>query len=140
MSQVVTLSQLGTSSGDKTLIEGTVSFANTTQRTAYSTDQQIWENDGIKITNNQASSTSNVGDYSNPARFYKSTEVIIEAVGEIDTIVVDCSGLDAKYANPWGNAVNGKVTIKLDGTSKTYTIASLSGQARANSITVTYLK
>lgn len=140
LSQVVALSQLGASSGGKTLLEGTVSFANTAQRTAYSTDQQIWENDGIKITNNQASSTSNVGDYSNPARFYKSSEVIIEAVGEIDTIVVDCSGFDAKYATPWGTVENGKVTIKLDGTSKTYTITSLSAQARANSITVTYLK
>ena len=140
LSQVVTLSQLGASSGGRTLFEGTISFANTAQRTAYSTDQQIWENDGIKITNNKASSTSNVGDYSNPARFYKSSDVIIEAEGEIDTIVVDCSGFDTKYATPWGTVENGKVTIKLDGTSKTYTITSLSAQARANSITVTYLK
>ncbi len=117
----------------------TISFADKANRTSYSTEQQVWEQNGIVVTNNKAASTSNVGDYFNPARFYKSSDVIIEAPGKIISISVDCSGLEAKYVNPWGGTLeNGVVTISLDGTSNSYTMTSLSAQARAYSITVTY--
>ena len=46
--------------------------------------------------------------------------------------------MDAKYVTPWGTAVDGIVTITLDGTSESYTLKTLSAQARANSITVYY--
>ena len=117
----------------------TISFADKANRTSYSTEQQVWEQNGIVVTNNKAASTSNVGDYFNPARFYKSSDVIIEAPGKILSISVDCSGLEEKYVNPWGGTLeNGVVTISLDGTSNSYTMTSLSAQARAYSITVTY--
>ena len=117
----------------------TISFADKANRTSYSTEQQVWEQNGIVVTNNKAASTSNVGDYFNPARFYKSSDVIIEAPGKILSISVDCSGIDEKYVTPWGGTVeNGVVTISLDGTSNSYTMTSLSAQARAYSITVTY--
>ncbi len=140
LSQVISVSQLGASTGDQTVMEATISFADKANRTSYSTSQQIWEQNGIKVTNDKSASTTDVGDYAAPARFYKSSNVTIEAPGAILSITVDCSGLDAKYTTAWGTVENGIVTISCDGTSNTYTINALSAQARANAITVTYLK
>lgn len=118
-----------------------LSFTSTAQRTTFTTSQQVWEQNGIKFTNDKASSTNNIGNYSNPVRLYQNSMVTVEAPGNIKTITVDCTGLDNKYITPWGGTVANKiVTITLDGTSNTYTISKLSAQARAYSITVTYLK
>ena len=140
LSQEISVSQLAASSGDQNMVEAEVSFADKANRTSYSTSQQVWEQNGIKVTNVKGSSTSNVGNYANPGRFYKNSNVTIEAPGPIVSIAVDCKGLDAKYVTPWGTAENGIVTIKCDGTSNTYSINNLSAQARAYSITVTYLE
>lgn len=140
LSQVIAVSQLGASSGDAVAVEAKISFADKANRTEYSTSEQVWEQNGIVVTNNKGASTSNVGDYANPARFYKSSNVTIQAPGEIISISIDCKGLDAKYVTPWGTADNGIVTITLDGTSDTYTFNNLSAQARAYSMTVTYLE
>jgi hypothetical protein len=140
LSQVITVSQLGASSGDQTAAEATISFADKANRTTYTTSQQVWEQNGIKVTNDKASSTTNVGDYANPGRFYKGSNVKIEAPGAIVSISINVSGLESKYVNPWGTASNGIVTITLDGTSNTYQFTNLSAQARANSMTVTYLE
>ena len=140
LSQVITVSQLGASSGAQTTVEATISFADKANRTTYTTSQQVWEQNGIKVTNDKASSSTNVGDYANPGRFYKGSNVKIEAPGAIVSISINVSGLDSKYVTPWGTASNGIVTITLDGTSNTYQFTNLSAQARANSITVTYVK
>lgn len=140
LSQVITVSQLGASSGDQTAVEATISFADKANRTTYTTSQQVWEQNGITVTNDKASSTTNVGDYANPGRFYKGSNVKIEAPGAIVSISINVSGLDSKYVTPWGTASNGIVTITLDGTSDTYQFTNLSAQARANSMTVTYLE
>ena len=140
LSQVITVSQLGASSGAQTTVEATISFADKANRTTYTTSQQVWEQNGIKVTNDKASSSTNVGDYANPGRFYKGSNVKIEAPGAIVSISINVSGLDSKYVTPWGTASNGIVTITLDGTSNTYQFTNLSAQARANSMTVTYLE
>lgn len=140
LSQVITVSQLGASSGDQTTVEATISFADKANRTTYTTSQQVWKQNDIIVTNDKASSTTNVGDYANPGRFYKGSNVKIEAPGAIVSISINVSGLDSKYVNPWGTASNGIVTIILDGTSNSYQFTNLSAQARANSMTVTYLK
>lgn len=140
LSQVIAVSQLGASSGDAVAVEAKISFADKANRTEYSTLKQVWEQNGIVVTNNKGASTSNVGDYANPARFYKSSNVTIQAPGEIISISIDCKGLETKYVTPWGTADNGIVTITLDGTSDTYTFNNLSAQARAYSMTVTYLE
>ncbi len=140
LSQVIAVSQLGASSGDAVAVEAKISFADKANRTEYSTSKQVWEQNGIVVTNNKGASTSNVGDYANPARFYKSSNVTIQAPGEIISISIDCKGLETKYVTPWGTADNGIVTITLDGTSDTYTFNNLSAQARAYSMTVTYLE
>lgn len=118
----------------------TITFDDKAKRTDYSTSLQVWEENGIIVTNEKAASTNNVGDYSNPVRFYKSSNVKIKAPGNILSIEVNVSGLDSKYVTPWGTASNGVVTITLDGSSDTYQLTNLSAQARAYSMTVTYVK
>lgn len=119
-------------------VEATLSFANTAQRTSYSTLQQVWTQNGITLTNDKANSTSDVGDYTNPARFYKSSSITIEAPGNIKKIVFICS--ESKYTTSIaGFDANGTtVTVTQDGTSSTFTTNLSEGQVRLNSLTVTY--
>ena len=125
----------------------TISFANTSQRTSHSNDKQVWENDGVVFTNSKGSSTSNVGDYSNPARFYKSSNIEITAPGNITSISFDCTlsdDLESKHITALAG-INGavqdgnSVVITLEGTSNAFTHNGLSAQARANSVTVVYV-
>ena len=126
-------------------IEGescTLSFANKNQRTEYSTSNQVWEQNGITLTNNKKASQTNVGDYSDPARFYKNSEIIVEFTSPIVKIEFTCN--TATYATALqssisGSTVSGKnVTILLDGTSNTFVIEDLSGgQVRMDELTVT---
>ena len=121
----------------------TISFANKAQRTEYSTSKQVWEQNGIVVTNEKASSTSNVGDYSNPARFYKSSKVTIKCnLGNITKIEISGCG-ENKYATPWNTNSDAQVsgtnaTITPKSSSDTYTIATLNGQARAGQMVITY--
>lgn len=121
---------------------GTISFASTAQRTAFSTTQQVWSNGGVTLTNNKTPSSSNVADHSNPARFYKSSTIAIDAPGNITKIVFTCS--DADYATALGDSISDStvsgttVTVELDGTASSFTF-TLSGQTRLNKVDVTYL-
>lgn len=129
----------------------TLSFADKAQRTTYDTEVQVWEQNGIKVTNNKAASTTNVGDYANPARFYKNSELIVEVTASdatIKTIVFDCSGLDAKYVTAFETSIADGSTVTTEDkcitivpatTGSSFTIPALTGgQARAKSVTVTY--
>ena len=122
----------------------TISFADTANRTEFSTSKQVWQQNGITVTNNKSASTVNVADYANPARFYANSEVIIEYPG-IVRLEINCVGLEAKYVNGWvagapadatltsnGNIITLEFSTPVD--SITYT--QLSAQSRANSITV----
>ena len=122
---------------------GTISFVNTTQRDSRTNEQQVWSNEDIIFTNNKSSSTTNVADYSNPARFYANSQIIISAPGAITQIVADCD--ESKYATALSNSIEDyntvsgvNITITPSESSNTYTIVSLSAQTRLNSLTVTY--
>ena len=122
---------------------GTISFVNTTQRDSRTYEQQVWSNEDIIFTNNKSSSTTNVADYSNPARFYANSQIIISAPGAITQIVADCD--ESKYATALSNSIEDdntvsgvNITITPSESSNTYTIVSLSAQTRLNSLTVTY--
>ena len=122
--------------------KGTVTFdAEKTQRTEYSTSTQKWENEGLVFINNKAASTTNVGDFSNPGRFYKSSQIVIE-FPEMATLIIDASGINNDYA--WD--------ATLDAAGLSYTVAdgiytitfaeavnsielTAANQVRANSIT-----
>ena len=122
----------------------TISFADTANRTEFSTSKQVWQQNGITVTNNKSASTVNVADYVNPARFYANSEVIIEYPG-IVKLEINCVGLEAKYVNGWvagapANATftsNGNIiTLEFATPVDSITYTQLSAQSRANSITV----
>lgn len=126
--------------------EATLSFADKAQRTSQTTTLQVWEQNGVTLTNNKGKSTSNVADYAKPARFYKNSEIIVEcSLGNINQIVFTCN--NASYATTLANSISNttavvsekNVTVTLDGTSNSFTIEALSqGQVRMDELTVTY--
>ena len=129
--------------------DATLSFESTANRVTQTTSQQVWSQNGITLTNDKSSSTSNVGNYSNPARFYASSKITVTAAGNITKIVFDCNS--ASYAtalkNSIGTVSGATVTISSDKVTVTFTtevesfvIAKLSAQVRMDSITVTYLQ
>lgn len=124
----------------------TITFDNTSKRTILTTSQQVWEENGIKVINDKASS-SNVADYVKPARFYKGSKITVDAPGNIVSIVFDCNS--SSYATALKNSIktgtvsvsSDKVTVTLSEAVDNYVIASLTGgQVRMDSITVTYLE
>ena len=122
----------------------TISFADKAQRTSLSDTQQVWEQNGLVVTNDKASSTSNVADYANPARFYKGSSLTIECtLGNITKIEVTCN--TAAYATALQTSVGAEatvaeklVTIVPSAESATYVVAALTAQVRVNELTVTY--
>ncbi len=124
----------------------TLDFTTLDQRTEYSTTVQVWQNNGLVLTNNKGGSSSNVGDYSNPARFYKGSEIIIAYPG-MTSLVIDATGIGSSYL--W--------EATLDAAGLTYTVSeqvytitfaapvdsitlTASNQARAYSMTATATK
>lgn len=123
---------------------GTISFANDTQRVSQDGNSQVWKNDNITFTNNKSASQNAVVGNVNPVRLYANSEISIEAPGNITKIEFDCN--TTAYATALNNSItNGatassdKVTVTLDGTSKSFTIAKLSAQVRLDALTVTYI-
>ena len=125
----------------------TISFADKAQRTVYTTEQQVWEQNGLVVTNDKSESTTNVGDYANPVRFYKSSALTIKCtLGTIKKIVFTCGSYQGKdypgdlAASIGAEAsVNGlEVTVTPTASSDIYAIAKLTAQVRVASIAVTY--
>ena len=124
-------------------VKATLTFDDKAKRTAYDTEYQVWEENGITLTNNKGASTTNVGDYAKPVRFYKSSDVVVKAPANILAIEFDCTNISSDYVTPWGNLdgatlSNNIVTFTLDGTSDEYSFTT-PAQLRANSVTVTYV-
>ncbi len=122
--------------------ESTLSFDTKDNRTSYSTESQVWTQNGITLTNNKSKSTTNVADYANPVKLYANSEVIISATANITKIVFNCN--ETKYATALattigeGAVVDGKiVTVELTTPATSYTIASMGAQIRLDSIVVT---
>lgn len=118
----------------------TISFADKANRTEFNTSKQVWKQNGITVTNNKAGSSTSIGDYGDPARFYKSSSVTIEYPGMAKIEIDAVSG----YIDPWldvpagatATKNNGIVTIVFDTPVNSFTYTSLSAQARADKITV----
>ena len=139
-----TCTMCGNSEG-VTIVEKTLSFSNKSNRTTYTTSQQVWEQNGVTLTNDKSSSTSNVGDYYNPARFYKSSKITIDCAGMTKIVFVCNSSSYASALNSSIGTVSGatvtvsgsNVTVEFDAPVDTFVIANLSGgQVRVNSLTV----
>lgn len=127
----------------KTYTEKKLTFDDTSKRTEYSNEKQVWVENGVTVTNEKSSSTNNVGDYVDPARFYKSSTLNVEAENEFTSLVFTCA--NETYAAALvdsisdGNVVvNGPiVTIKLSAATTSFVIESLTGgQVRVASVSV----
>ena len=119
----------------------TLSFADAANRTVFTTNQQVWEQNGIRLINDKGASTSNVADYVAPARFYKSSKLTVEYAGMTKIEFVCNNGTyasDLKSSITEGTAtVNGSVvTVVLSAAVDTYEIAKLAAQVRMDSLTV----
>ena len=125
----------------------TLSFADKAQRTVFNSNQQVWEQNGITLTNDKAASTSAVADYVNPARFYKSSKITIKCtLGTITQIVFDCNSssyataLKSSITSGTATVSSDKVTVVPAAESDEYVIASLTGgQVRMDALTITYV-
>ena len=125
---------------------GTISFATTDHRVSQDSNSQVWQNEEITFTNDKASSSTNVGDYSNPVRIYAGSTVTIEAPGNITSIVITSNGT-TKYKTALENSVTGAgatytvsdnvYTITPATTSASFTM-SMTAQARFVDLTVNY--
>ena len=124
----------------------TLSFEYKAQRTEFSTTKQVWEQNGIIFTNNKANSSTDIGDYANPVRCYKSSEIIIDcnALGNIAKVQFKCSS--SAYASDLASSIGVEEATSLEtlatliptSESKTYTITLSKGQTRISSLIVTY--
>ena len=128
--------------GEPETLEATLSFTDQANRTSQTSEQQVWEQNGITLTNNQASSANPVADYFDPARFYAGSSINITAPGNITKIVFACTnGYATAMKNSAGNSASvdgNNVTVNLNGSSNTFNIASVTAQIRLSSLTVTY--
>ncbi len=125
--------------------KATISFADVANRTSLSTDQQVWKQNGITVTNDQDASTAAIADYSNPARFYKSTLLTIEYTG-MTKIAVTCNSYKTDYVTSLQTAaeaagltvtVSGQVVIiELPKAADSVSISLTAGQVRVDSIAV----
>ncbi|MBE6634180.1 MAG: hypothetical protein E7620_07575 [Ruminococcaceae bacterium] len=129
-----------------TEVTETITFdANKTQRTSFSTTKQVWASETVTFTNDKASSSSPVADYSNPVRLYASSSVTIEAPGTITKIVIVSDGT-AKYKTALQNSLTGAgLTYTTSGNNYTVTgvnaasvTMKMTAQARFKSVQVTY--
>ena len=127
------------------LVEKSLSFSDKANRTTFTSSQQVWAANGVTLTNNQGASTSAVADYSNPARFYKSSQLIVEADNMVEIEFVCnsssyASALKAAIAtsNDYTVTVSGSsVIVRFNSAVNSFTIDSLTGgQVRMNSLTV----
>ena len=119
-----------------------ISFADKANRTTFSANQQVWEQNGIKVTNDKAASSNDGADYAKPARFYAGSKLTIEFPG-MTKIEFACNS--SKYATALQNSITGAtpivndkmVTVNFTTPVDSFEIAKLSAQVRVDSITVT---
>lgn len=121
----------------------TISFADKANRTSFDkTIAQVWEQNGIKVTNNKGAG-SNIGDYANPIRFYIDSEVIIEYPNMSKIEIV---ANDVKYVvtadsitdtNATAIVADNVTTITFANPVDSFTIPALKKQARIMSMNIT---
>ena len=125
--------------------EAKLDFSNVANRVSWDSDYQVWSANGITLTNNKGASTSNVADYSAPARFYKGSELIVECEKAMTKIEFACNSatyaaaLHASMGSTPATVDGSSVIVTFDTATTSFTIASLTGgQVRMNSLTVTF--
>ena len=127
----------------ETPAEGTIVFDDTSKRTEFNANIQVWTENGVIVTNEKAASKSDVADYFKPARFYASSSLKVEFAG-MKTLLFKCNS--SKYATALYNSivvegatvtVNGsEVLVELAEATDAFFIETLGAQVRVDSITV----
>ena len=128
--------------GEEKPLNATITFdANKTQRVEFGSNSQKWENDGLVLINNKTADSNTMGDYSNPIRIYKSSEIVIE-FANMTSLVIDVTDVGTDYL--W-DATLTNAGLSFTVKDKIYTITfteptnsitlTAANQVRANSIT-----
>lgn len=129
---------------DDNIKTATLTFDDTSKRTTFTTSQQIWTENGVTLINDKSSSTSDVADYYNPARFYKNSLITIKHTSKkITKIVFDCH--ENAYADVLNEAIKGagvmsddEVTYTLQEAKESFAIFLTAGQVQLDAIIVYY--
>ncbi len=123
-------------------LAASLSFADKANRTEFDKDtKQVWAQNGITVTNLKHESTSPIGDYANPARFYKASSLTIE-YADMVKIVFNCkegaSDLKASFVrSSITSSIDGQVvTVKFNVAVNKFDITELVGKVFINSIDV----
>ena len=129
-----------------TTIEATITFDDKAKRTDKTDDVQVWKENGIVVTNNKSGSTTKIGDYANPARFYKDSELIIAYEGMTKVVLTGVDTDSDKYFKTLTGSLDAaEVSYTVDGYDVTieftepvdsFTFVCSAGQVRVNSIKV----
>ncbi len=136
-----------TGGSDDNATSATISFENVSNRTSQDENSQVWTQNGITVTNEKGASTTNVADYSNPARFYKSSKLTVATTQNMSKIEFNCNNYKATYATDLQTSLTGLGSASVSGTVVTFefstpsnslVIEKLAGQVRMDSITVYY--
>ena len=133
-------------SNDVDKITETLTFDDKNKRTEFSSEKQVWTENNIVITNTKANSTSDIADYSNPARFYKNSLINIKANNNnITKIIFNVNSKDSTVNDLYsslmaaghGPSMDGNtITIELNSNSLSFILVS--GKVFLDSIIVTY--
>ncbi|MEE1096297.1 MAG: FN3 associated domain-containing protein [Paludibacteraceae bacterium] len=124
----------------------TLTFDNKAKCTSSSTSQQVWEENGITLTNDKAASSTNVAVYA-PVRLYASSAITVKcSLGNIAQIEFVCDTYKNTYPADLKKSIGAeatvsgtKVTVTPTATSDTYAVKKLAAQVRLKSVTVTYV-
>ncbi len=121
--------------------QASITFEDKAKRTSFSGEEQVWENNGIKIVNKVHESKNPVADYVDPARFYAYTSLTISYTQEFNTIVITTAGGKCytgseTLVGATLTVSNGVMIITLDTPANTFTFEKLVSQIRASKIEI----
>ena len=115
----------------------TITFDDTAKRTVITTEQQVWEENGITVTNDKGTAKSDINEkYYNPIRLYASTIVTIAYTENISKIEITTS-YAATYAQPIVDSLDVTVATATIGDDGVVTIVPV---GETNSISFTCAK
>ena len=130
-----------TECGELQPLEATLTFNNTSKRTEFTSSKQVWEENGIILTNNKGSSTNSVADYAQPARFYKDSTLTISGASKITKIEFTCN--TSEYATNLKNSIGDSanvsskvVTVTFANAVEEFSVKLTGGQVRMDSLKV----
>ena len=125
----------------------TITFDETSKRIVGTTEQQVWVENGITVTNNKAGASSDVNlQYYNPVRFYKNSTVTVDCPGMTKIVWDSSASTQAGYLKTSIEAaadsnvtvsVSGQiVTIEFAEPVDTFLVTCSGGQCRASSMEI----